>query len=169
MLESWDVPSISDTVGYTWYHVPAGGSLFIVVLSHKPCWYVGHYVGGRMLRCAGCDCAWCQRGIGRQVRCVLCVAESSTHRVGVIELSESVGLLVRDWGYARGTMRGLQIELHRVGRSKHSRIEAQFLSDHEPEWSRSLQSLDMREVLDDNLQRSQAALGAMAINDNRLV
>lgn len=169
MLESWDVPDIGSSVGYTWYHVPAGGSLYVVVLSDRPTWYVGHYVGGRMLRCVGANCAWCDRGVGRQIRCVLCVAESSTHRVGVIELSQSVGLLVRDWGYARGTMRGLQVEFSRVGRSKHSRIEAICLSDVEPSWSRSLQSLDVREVLDDNLRRSQSALGAMSLDSAGLV
>lgn len=164
MLEAWNVPSIESNVGYTWYHVPAGGSLFVVVLSDLPCWYIGHYFGGRMLRCAGANCVWCERGVGRQIRCVLCVAESSTHRVGVVEFSESVGLLLRDWGYTRGTMRGLQVEFHRVGRSKHSRIEAQLLSDIEPQWSKQLSPLDVREVLDDNLKRSQSALGAMSLD-----
>jgi len=166
--EGWDVPAeVRDHVQFHWFHVAPGTSLLLVLLSVRPLWFVGHFVGGRMMQCRGDGCARCAAGTGRQIRYVMSAVEPSTRRLGVIELSESVVRLIKDWAIPNEGSRGLIIELTKVSRSKHSRHEVQLIREHPPAWCMALEPLDLHEVLSRTWDRIEMEKGAALIGAER--
>jgi len=164
--EGWDVPAETrDHVRFHWFHVAPASSLVVVVLSHRPLWFVGHFVKGRMLKCSGEVCAWCAAGVGRQVRYVVSVAELHTRRVGVIELSESIAQLLKEWSCANGGSHGLMVELRKAGRSKHCRMDLTQIREPCPLWAQGMDGLDLREVLLRTWDRVESEMGASLLND----
>jgi hypothetical protein len=144
----WDPPQdVRDGVEFHWWHVPVGGSLLLCVLSQCPVWYVGHYHLGRMRPCAGRGCDLCALGVGRQLRFVVCAAECSTRRVGVLELGSGPGYQLRDRSASNGGLRGTVLEVARSGRSKHCRLELRFVDEHAGPGLLSLEPLELEEVL----------------------
>jgi len=132
----WDLPPGSEPwTNFHWFQPSVSGVLVLVVLSERPTWYTGHYYERRMCPCLGVGCRLCASGIGAQVRYCFAVAERSTRRVGLIELGRGNGLLVRDWAYSRGEMRGLMIEVSKHSRSPQSRTEVQRVHEDAPLWS----------------------------------
>lgn len=146
--EGWDVPvEVRDRVQFHWFHVAPGQCLVLVVLSNKPLWYVGHFRSGRMQPCERNGCQSCAAGIGRQIRFVVSCVEITTKRMGVLEVSESVGQLIRSWAQARDGSRGLILELRKATRSKHSRMEVERIDEHPPAWALAMEPLDLQEVV----------------------
>jgi hypothetical protein len=93
--------------------------------------------------------------------------EPSTRRLGVIELSESVVRLIKDWAIPNEGSRGLIIELTKVSRSKHSRHEVQLIREHPPAWCMALEPLDLHEVLSRTWDRIEMEKGAALIGAER--
>lgn len=146
--EGWDPPQeVRDHVQFHWFHVTPGTSLVLVMLSLKPLWFVGHFVGGRMCRCTGDLCARCAAGTGRQIRYVVSAVELTSRRIGVLEMSESVAHLIREWAVAQSGARGLIVEFGKVSKSKHSRLEVNLIREHAPGWALAMEPLDLHEVL----------------------
>jgi hypothetical protein len=146
--EGWDVPAdVKDRVQFHWFHVSPGGALLLVVLSNAPVWYIGHFRQGRMQPCDRNGCESCAAGIGRQVRYVMCAVEVTTHQVGVLEISESVANLVREWSVPHNGSRGLMVELRKATKAKNSRMVVELVKEHPPAWALALQPLDLHEVL----------------------
>lgn len=146
--EGWEVPAdVRDRVQFHWFHIAPGQVAVLVILSNAPVWYVGHFKAGRMQPCEMNGCQSCAAGIGRQVRYVMCAVEIATHRVGVLEISESVANLVREWAVPNSGSRGLIVELSKATRSKHSRMEVELIKEHPPAWALALEPLDLYEVL----------------------
>jgi hypothetical protein len=146
--EGWDLPDVvRESVDFHWFHVGAGQSLLCCVLSPAPVWYVGHYVSGRMERCQGDRCLLCAEDMGRQLRYILGVVELTTKRRGLLELGKTNGLLLRDWSHGGSGLRGLMLEVYRVGKSKHSRLDLKLLEDGAPAWALARESPDLEEAL----------------------
>jgi hypothetical protein len=146
--EGWDVPfEVKDRVAFHWFHVVPGSRLLLVMLSLRPLWYVGHFDKGRMDRCIGDGCVKCQLGVGKQLRYVISCAEMTTKRIGVIEISESVAALLKQWAVPNGGARGLILEFSKATKSKHSRMEIARIDEHPPAWAMAMEALDLHEVL----------------------
>jgi hypothetical protein len=155
--EGWDVPlDVKERVQFHWFHVVPGSELLLVVLSNVPIWYVGHFRAGRMELCDHEKCQSCAAGVGRQVRYVMCCVEMTTHRLGVLEISESVANLVRAWSVPNNGSRGLILELSKATRAKHSRMEIGLLKEHPPAWAMALEPLDLHEVLEKTWEKMSA-------------
>lgn len=146
--EGWEVPlEVKERVQFHWFHVSPGTELLLVVLSNVPLWYVGHFRGGRMEVCAREKCQSCAAGIGRQVRYVVCCVEMLTQRIGVLEVSESVANLVKQWSVPNNGSRGLILGLRKVTRAKNSRTDVELVKESAPAWAMALEPLDLHEVL----------------------
>ncbi len=158
--EGFEPPaSVRDQVEFHWWHVGNSGSLLLCILSGSPVWYVGHFTGGRMLACTGSGCEHCALGVGRQLRFVVCAAECTTRRVGVLELGSAGGYELRDRAGSNGGLRGVVVEVRRAGKSKHSRLELRFLDEHAGPSLLSLESLDLRSVLETTWKREASRKG----------
>jgi len=155
----FDIPQdVRDQVDFHWFHVGQTGSLMLACLSPEPIWYVGHFAGGRMVRCGGDGCKWCAEGFGKQLRYVVCCVELGSRTVGVLEVGKPVALALRDRALREGTCRGLVFELARAAKSKHARVEATFLNEMPPTWVAGLAPLDLVEVLDKTWSRQESAM-----------
>jgi len=158
--KGWSPPQeVVDNVEFHWWHVPAGGSLLLCCLSEQPSWYVGHFDRGRMRICAGAGCDLCALGVGRQLRFVLCAAEVTTRRVGVLEVGSSVGYSLRDRALGNGGLRGTIVELSKASRSKHGRMEVHFVDQHPGAALLCLEPLDLAVVLEQTWRRQEAESG----------
>lgn len=165
--EGWDVPAeVRDHVQFHWFHVTPGSTLLLVLLSIRPLWFVGHFVSGRMLQCTGDSCARCAAGTGRQIRYIVSAVEPSTKRLGVIELSESVARLIREWAIPNEGARGLIVEFGKASKSKHSRLEVSLIREVPPSWCLSMQPLDLHEVLARTWERIDQERGAALVGSS---
>lgn len=152
----WDPPDeVRDRVEFHWFHVVPGRSLLLCMLSTEPLWYVGHFEKGRMRPCLGAGCEPCTRGVGTQLRYVVSAVEVTTKQLGVIEMSKSVALAVKDFASSNGGLHGLLVEFVKSARSKHSRMECMFLNEHAPGWAFAMQGLDLAEVLARTWERQE--------------
>lgn len=145
----WDVPAeVRDRVEFHWFHAPISGALVLGVLSASPAWYVGHFAKGRMLKCEGKGCEYCEKGLGTQLRFVVCGADLSTRQVGVFEFGSTVAALVKQWTLGLGSLRGMILEITRATKSKHSRMEVGLIKETPPGWFMSTEGLDLVDVLE---------------------
>jgi len=95
----------------------------------------------------GKECEVCKQGIGGQVRYVLSVAELSTHRVGLMEVSRSVGQLIRSWESRNDGLKGMVIEFSKHSPSKQSRTEVIYVDREVPPWYLQCEIPDVRKAL----------------------
>jgi hypothetical protein len=71
----------------------------------------------------------------------------STRQMGVVELGPVNGRVLRDVAVQNNGLRGTCIELVRVGRSKHSRLDLHVLDMVAPPWALAKQPFDLEHVL----------------------
>jgi hypothetical protein len=130
--DGWDMPAASNAWNdFTWFKVPASRTLVLVMLSESPVWYAGHFWRQRMRPCQGENCKLCADGVGAQLRYVLVGMEVSIGTVGLIELSRTVALELRDLGDKYNGLRGLCVEIGKVSHSKNSRMSVVAHPGHE--------------------------------------
>lgn len=133
ITRGWEIPSEDQVYSdFHWFHVPARGSLVLVVVGESVVTYVGHYVDGRMWPCVGDGCELCGRGLGRQARFVFPVAEPLSRRVGLLELGRGNGLQLRDWAGRNGGLKGLSFEVGKEGTSRQSRTVIHYIDQPQP-------------------------------------
>lgn len=132
---------------FRWYKVRPNKGLDVVILSESPLHYNGHFHQGRMHLCVGEDCRYCADNLGAQVRYCFAVAETSTRRVGLLELGRSVALEIRDLADIRGSLRGLRVFICKHSNSRHSRMEVEAVRDTEESWWRFLPVPDVVRAL----------------------
>jgi hypothetical protein len=101
--------------------------------------------------------------VGKQIRYVISAVEMSTKRVGVIEMSESVAQLIREWAIPNEGARGLIVELGKASKSKHSRLEVNLIRERPPGWVMGLDGLDLVEVLSRTWERIELDAGAKLV------
>lgn len=141
--DGWDLPQGAEPYSdFHWFQPSTKGDLDLVILSLKPNWYTGHFVGGRMVPCAGSGCDICSLGIGGQVRYVFACAETSSHRCGLIELGRGNGMLLRDWSDRYGGLRGLRIDVRKHSKSLQSRTEIIYVEETAGQWFLALKVPD---------------------------
>jgi hypothetical protein len=146
--EGFDLPPGAEPWSdFHWFQPSTKGILVVVMLSERPIWYTGHYVGGRMAPCCGSGCDYCATGISAQVRYVVACAESSTRRVGLIEFGRANGLLIRDWINRQGTMRGMVLEISKHSKNVQSRTEIRYIETPCDPWYLTLQVPDCSTAL----------------------
>jgi hypothetical protein len=122
--KGWDVPPEDDCISdFRWWRVRPGKALRVVVLSHEPLSFIGHYWGNRMVPCEAPDCKLCAKGVGRQRRFVFGCAEIYTEQIGLLEIGRSVALELRALTEAEGKFRGLVLEWTKATKSPQSRME----------------------------------------------
>jgi len=138
---------------WTWFHARAAAPSRFTILCPAPVNYAGHFAKGRMVPCAGEDCALCARGMGTQARYVFSVVEWSSRRVGLLELGRGHALQIQDWIPAAGGLRGLTIELQRSAHSKQSRVDMCLVSDATPLFFQHLQGPDLVRAVRSTWQR----------------
>ena len=114
---------------FHWWKVPANRVLVLVCLSEGPVWYSGHFVKGRMEPCYGDGCKSCREGIGAQARYIFVCVEPLSRKVGLLEVSRSVALELREIADARGQLRGMTFEIGKHTRHKQSRMEVMGVPD----------------------------------------
>lgn len=147
--EGWEIPQgIQPWSSFHWFKVSARRSLQVVVLCEQPFWYVGHYVNSRMVPCNSPGCTFCEDGIGQQMRYVFSVAEDSTRRIGLLELSDSNADLIRDWVARNEGLRGMHLDFSKHTASVKSRTEILFLEQDQVAWWRDLEAPDMALALE---------------------
>jgi hypothetical protein len=130
-----------------WFKVRGGRLLRLVVLSEKPVHYKGHFVKGRMQPCFGADCQLCAEGVGFQLRYVFAVVDISERRTGLIELSRSVALQIRDWEPRNEGLRGMELVLTKESFAKQSRMVVDYGTGCEVPWWRGLDVPDVAAAL----------------------
>ena len=158
--EGWEVPSVvRDQVYFHWFHVVPRSALVLCLTSMRPLWFVGHFHKKRMLRCRGQDCHWCRLSVGKQVRYVFGGVDLQTRREGVIEVSESVAQLVREWAVPNGGARGLIVEFEKSTGSKHSRMDVRLIREHPPGWALACQEPDLGMILRRTWEKIESSLG----------
>ena len=146
--EGWDVPvGANPWSDFHWFHVSPRSALVVVVLSEDVVWYSGHFVDGRMAPCLGKGCELCGAGTGGQVRYVLPVVEISTRRVGLMEVSQSIGQLIRSWVDRRGELRGMTLEFTKATHAKQSRTNVGYVDAECAPWYRSCRVPDVKTAL----------------------
>lgn len=146
--EGWDVPATGEPWSqFHWFRASPRGDLVVVVLSDQVLWYAGHFLESRMCPCLGADCEPCRQGIAGQVRYVFAVAEVATKRVGLMEVSRSVGELIRSWEARRDGMRGMVLSFSKHSHSKQSRTEVEYIDREEGPWYRSIAAPEVRKAL----------------------
>ena len=151
----WEVPTdVRDRVEFHWFHVPVSGALVLCVLSNVPVWYVGHFDKGRMRQCTGKGCECCARGLGTQLRYLVSAVDVSSRQVGVFEFGQSVSTLIKQWSSGLGFLKGMIIEVTRVSKSKHSRMEVSMIREHTMPWCMALEGLPLEEVLERTWERA---------------
>lgn len=146
--EGWDVPpAAAPWSDFHWFRVSPRSSLVVVVLSDQVLWYTGHFMDGRMCPCLGKECEVCKEGISGQVRYVVPVAEISAHRVGLLEVGQSVGQLIRSWEDRHGGLRGMVLEFRKHSHARQSRTEVEYIEEQQGPWYRNLQVPDVKRAL----------------------
>ena len=149
IYKGFDIPAEMDTIGdFRWWKLGGNKVLKLVIASHEPVFYRGHYVGKRMYPCNGDNCAWCAKRLGAQVRCVLAAAEMDTNQMGLIEVGRSVALEIIDLVGRHGQLRGMGIELSRVSYSRQSRMEVDYVDREFGKWWYELPIPDVTKALE---------------------
>lgn len=157
--KGWDVPAELDSVGdFRWWKLGGNKVLKLVILSHEPTFYRGHYTNRRMVPCFGDGCALCKAGVGAQLRFVFAAAEPETRQVGLIEVGRTVGLEIRDLAKRHGQLRGMGIELTRFSYSKQSRMEVEYVDRDFGNWWGILPVPDCRRALEATWKRAGKGL-----------
>jgi len=161
--QGWDVPTdLKQWSVFHWYKIGPRQGLDCVILSSEPLWYLGHYHDGRMWPCSKTDCPFCAEQIGTQVRWVFAVVSLSTRRVGLLEVSDSVAWMLRDWIPRFGALRGMHVFFQRHSHSIKSRIEVEYIDEESVAWWRDLPVPDAQEALD----RTWEKMGAVKLPAN---
>lgn len=128
--EGWDMPvQFEGWSDFHWWKVPANRILILVCLSEGPVWYSGHFLKGRMEPCYGDGCKACREGVGAQARYIFVCVEPLSRKVGLLEVSRSVALELREMAEGRGQLRGLTFEIGKHTRHKQSRMEVVGVPD----------------------------------------
>lgn len=147
--EGWDLPDgVQPWSTFHWFKVGARQGLSVVVLSSAPFWYVGHYYSDRMWPCTAPGCPVCEDGVGRQVRYCFAVVETGTRRVGLLEVSESIGQVIRSWTPRNEGLRGMSLFFTRHSHSIKSRMEVEFVEQEQVAWWRELEVPDPKVALE---------------------
>lgn len=105
-----------------WLHVPARSKLTVVVLSSAPVRYVGHWVGGRMVRCTGRMCIWHERRVGQQVRYCFSVLDAETRAPDLLEVGAAAAEVMWEVAKREGRLRGLCFGLRKEGGKERGRV-----------------------------------------------
>lgn len=122
--EGWDIPPEADSIGdFRWFKVTPGRVLHLVVLSAQPFHYRGHFVGTRMIPCAGPQCVYCENGVGAQLRWVVGAIDPFSGQVGLMEMGRTIGLELRAKTDGKQPLKGSVVKFWRAGKSIHSRLE----------------------------------------------
>jgi len=100
-----------------------------------------------MWPCCGDECQLCKEGVAAQVRYVLAAAETSTKRVGIIEVGRGIGLQVKDWSMRNGGLKGMHLEFMKHSHSKQSRTEVNYIDEALAPWWRMCPVPDIRKAL----------------------
>lgn len=131
--EGWELPPGAEPWSdFHWFQVSTRQELEVVILSERPVWYTGHFVRNRMAPCPGAGCEFCGAAIGSQIRYCFGVVELFTRRVGLLELGRSNGLLVQDWSYRSGGLRGMTLRLSKHSKSAQSRCVLEYVEEEPP-------------------------------------
>jgi len=155
----WELPEgVDPWSSFHWFKVGARTGLDLVMLSSEPAWYVGHYYQSRMWPCSGSSCGLCEDGVGRQVRFVFAVVEVSSRRVGLLEVSESVGRLIRDWIPRHQGLRGMHLYFGRHSSSVKSRMEVEYADEFDVAWWADLEVPDIKVALELTWTKMKAKL-----------
>lgn len=118
-----DIDGSKGEGGTGFVHVPARGSLEIILLCDVPVSYKGHYVGGRMHPCLRQGCSACARSVGAQHRWVFSVYDCTRSVCALLELGVVPAGIMREFSLAYGGLRGLRVKLSKVGGTIRGRIE----------------------------------------------
>lgn len=146
--EGWELPAEADPWSqFHWFRVSPRSALVVVLLAEQVLWYTGHFIEGRMNPCQGKGCELCRAGTGGQVRYVLPVAEVSTRRVGLLEVSRGIGELVKSWMPKNDGLRGMVIELSKHSLSKQSRTDVVYVERSIAPWFLECEVPDVRKAL----------------------
>jgi len=144
----WDVPDgIEPWSKFHWYKIKPSKGLDAVVLSEKPVCYIGHYYDSRMWPCGQPKCHMCAEGAGKQIRYVFAIAETCTHRPGLIELSDSNALLIRSWMDRYGRLRGMHLFFSKLTHSVKSRTVLDYVDEEVGAWWTTIDAPDADEAL----------------------
>lgn len=144
----WDVPDgIEPWSKFHWYKIKPSKGLDAVVLSEKPVCYIGHYYDSRMWPCGQPHCSMCSEGLGKQIRYVFAIAETTTHRPGLIEVSDSVALLIRSWMDRYGGLRGMHLFFSKMTHSVKSRVVIDYVDETVGAWWKDVDVPDCDEAL----------------------
>lgn len=147
--EGWELPEgVNPWSSFHWFKVSARKPLRLIVLSERPHWYIGHYVDGRMWPCQAPGCSVCEDGTGKQVRYVMAVVDRESKRVGLIEVSESLGELIRSWVPRNEGLRGMHLTFAKHSASVRSRTEVEFEEMGALPWWRDLEVPDPKVALE---------------------
>lgn len=147
--EGWDLPDgVAPWSAFHWFKIGSRSGLDCVILSEQPYWYVGHFYGNRMWPCQAPGCQVCEEGVGRQIRFCFAVVERTTRRVGLLEVSDSVGQLIRSWIARNEGLRGMHVFFTRHSHSIKSRMEVEFCEQDKEAWFRELEVPDPRMALE---------------------
>ena len=131
----WDLPPGAEPWSdFHWFGPSTKADLVLVILSHEPNWYTGHYVEKRMTPCPGEGCEECHRGTGGQIRYVFGVADRVTRRCGLIEFGRSNGLLIREWAERNAGLHGLMIDVTKHSKNVQSRTVVTEVREAPPAW-----------------------------------
>jgi len=156
----WELPDgVQPWSTFHWFKVGAKRPLELVVLSDAPHWYIGHFIvgkgsgegaggRGRMWPCAAPSCSVCEEGVGKQIRFCFAVVDVETRRVGLIEVSDSIGQLIRSWIPRNEGFRGMRLMFTRHSLSIKSRMEVEFLEQEVIGWWRDLEVPDPQIALE---------------------
>jgi len=157
--QGWDIPVESNPWSdFHWWKVVPGKLLQLIILSEVPLWYAGHFHKGRMRPCYGEGCLWCEENIGAQVRYIMAAVERSTRLVGLLEVSRSVGLVMRGEADAITGVRGLAFELGKETAAKQSRMEIVLLAPPDEDWWKSVPVPSLRDALSATWRKGGMAL-----------
>ena len=152
--QGWDIPEkFNEGTSWRWIHPVAGSKLVLGVVSSEVCWYVGHFVGGRMRRCEGEVCKYCSEEIGKQVRYILHVVEISTRAQGVWEFGPAPALKIKSFSEHTGFLKGMILEVGRVGKHKNARLDVELIKGKILPWLMSIKPYDLKIILDKTFER----------------
>jgi hypothetical protein len=160
--EGWELPDgVQPWSTFHWFKVGAKRPLELVILSDVPHWYIGHFYEKRMWPCSAPGCPTCEDGIGKQIRFCFAMVDVETRRVGLIEVSDSIGQLIRAWVPRNEGLRGMHLLFSRHSLSIKSRMEVEFLEQEVVGWWRDLEVPDPKIALELTWTKMRAGKPAM--------
>lgn len=118
---------VGGSMQWHWFRVSGRRVLSLAILSTGPVWYVGHYRRSRMEPCTGTSCQGCAEGLGKQLRFVFAVAETSTRRAGLLEVGQYVAELLHEWEGRNQGLRGMWVEVSKHTQAIRSRMEVSYI------------------------------------------